>query len=90
MSAKTAPPTKALDLVNAAVIVRLAQTLTAPRLAVQAARRCRALADAVVIELSPMLAAVTEDAEDDALAGVRLTADLAALLHPNDREDETP
>src|SRR5205823_5334040 len=56
-------PSPALALVAAALTAHMAESLGAPRLAVQAARRARALADQLNIELSPLLAAVSEDDE---------------------------
>jgi len=46
------------------------------------------LAGLLVVSLSPMLAATTAEAEEDRLADVRCTGDLAALLNPTTEEDD--
>jgi hypothetical protein len=91
MTVVTDPPDPALELLNAAMIAKLAGTLGAPRLAVRAARRAGELADAYVIGLSPALARVTPAVEADVLGDVRCAGDLAALLRPDDyAEEEEP
>jgi hypothetical protein len=85
----TAESDPALELLNAALIAKLAGTLGAPRLAVRAARRAGQLADALVIASSPAVARTSLAAEALALDGVRSTADLCAVLRPDvDEEDQ--
>ena len=85
----TDPPDPALELVNAAMIAKIAGSLGAPRLAIAAARQARELASVLTISLSPMLAATTVETEDDRLGDVRTTRDLAALLRPEPTEETT-
>lgn len=88
MTTTVDPPDPALELVQAAMIAKLAGTLGAPRLAVRAARRAGELADALVIASSPALARTSMAAEALALDGVRTTADLCAVLRPSPGEVE--
>jgi hypothetical protein len=74
----------ALDLVGAAITAKVAAEIGAPRLAVLAARRVGDRADALVIALSPVVAATTVATEERALEGVHTTASLARLLRPED------
>ena len=82
------PTDVALDLLAAAITAKLAAELGAPRLASRAAREASATAARLVIALSPVVAATTSAAEADRLGDVRTTADLCALLRPDDQETE--
>lgn len=75
------------DLLNAALIGRMAQRLGAPRLALRAAREARAHADRLAIELSPAIAFTPPGIEADRLADVKTTGDLCALLAPAVEEE---
>ena len=66
------------------ITAKCAAQLGAPRLAVNAALRAGDLADALTRALGPVVAATTQEAEERVLDGVRVTADLAALLRPDD------
>jgi hypothetical protein len=76
----------ALVLVSTAITAKIAAQFGAPRLATAAARRATATASRLIILLSPLLARTTPEHEDEVLADVRVTGDLAALLHPVDLE----
>jgi len=82
----------ALAVVSAAVRAKLAAELGAPRLATHAARQTSALADRLVIALSPAVASTPAEVETERLGDVTGTADLLALLRPEPddlrREDE--
>jgi hypothetical protein len=85
---ETPDPDPVTALLAAAVTARLAAQLGAPRLATAAARQAAALADQAVIALSAAVAATPAEREDERIADVRTTGDLAALLAPSHDDTE--
>jgi hypothetical protein len=80
----------ALSLISSAVTAKLATEIGAPRLASRAARQASDTAARLVILLSPIVARVPLDVEAEAVADVRATSDLIALLRPEPDEEAQP
>jgi hypothetical protein len=79
-----------LELVAIAVAAKVASDIGCPRLAIDAARQARRIAEQMVIALSPLLAATRPEIEDERLGDVRCSADVAAMLRSGlDRGEAT-